>query len=97
MAMPIIPIIHRAPPARRGRTSPVAQSNIAEGQGRRNAGHVTHSLQIAQGSLCEAEAQVLLAQRLGFLEAKAAERLLGQAGEVGRLVTGVAKSLEARS
>ncbi|CAN5441595.1 MAG: four helix bundle protein [Acidobacteria bacterium] len=72
-------------------------SNIAEGQGRRNDGHFKHSLQMAHGSLCEAEAQVLLAQRLGFLKAEAADRLLDQAGEVGRLVTGLTKSLEARS
>jgi four helix bundle protein len=72
-------------------------SNIAEGQGRRNDGHFKHSLQMAHGSLCEVETQVLLAQRLGFLETDAADRLLGQAGEVGRLITGLSNSLKARS
>jgi four helix bundle protein len=71
-------------------------SNIAEGQGRRADGHFKHSLQWPMDR-CARWNQVLLAQRLGFLETDAADRLLGQAGEVGRLITGLSNSLKTRS
>jgi four helix bundle protein len=68
-------------------------SNIAEGQGRRADGYFKNSLQIAHGSVREAETQILLGQRLAFLDGPTAERLLDQAAEVGRLITGLANSL----
>jgi four helix bundle protein len=68
-------------------------SNIAEGQGRRADGYFKNSLLIAHGSVREAETQILLGQRLGFLDAQTTERLLDQAAEVGRLITGLANSL----
>ncbi|MBI4178447.1 four helix bundle protein [bacterium] len=42
-------------------------SNIAEGYGRRTTGDYHHFLNIAFGSLCELETQLMLAARLGFL------------------------------
>jgi four helix bundle protein len=72
-------------------------SNIAEGKGRRADGQLKHSLSIAQGSLSEAETQLILAQRLGFLDGPTAENLLEQAREVGRLINGLANSLGERT
>jgi four helix bundle protein len=69
-------------------------SNIAEGQGRRADGEFRHSLSIARGSLCEAETQLIIGCRLEYLDRPEMERLLAQADEVGRLITGLANSLE---
>ena len=72
-------------------------SNIAEGQGRRTTGAFLQHLSIAHGSLRETETQMLLAARLGYLSDKAAASLMKQAGEVGRLITGLANSLSKSS
>jgi four helix bundle protein len=72
-------------------------SNIAEGQGRRADGAFRNCLSIAHGSLREAETQLILGQRLGYLDEKTADRLLEQAAEIGRLINGLANSLKADS
>lgn len=63
-------------------------SNVAEGQGRRSDGAFSQHLSIAHGSLRELETQVLVAGRLGYLDAVRVEALMAKASEVGRLVTG---------
>jgi four helix bundle protein len=68
-------------------------SNIAEGQGRNSRGEFRHYLSIAQGSLKEIETQVLIAIALGYLGEKQADMLMARTAEVGRLVTGLSKSL----
>ena len=60
-------------------------SNIAEGQGRGVGAEFRHHLRISQGSLQEMETQMLLAQRLGYLDADDVETALCIAAEVGRL------------
>src|SRR5688500_3857401 len=42
-------------------------SNIAEGQGRRTDNEYAHFVSIANGSLHEAETQILIAERLSYL------------------------------
>jgi four helix bundle protein len=66
---------------------------IAEGQGRRADAEFRHFLSIAHGSIREVETCVLLGQRLQYLAAPDAERLLEHTSEVGRLVTGLASVL----
>ena len=68
-------------------------ANIAEGQGRRTRGEFGNQLSIAHGSIRELETHVMLAERLELLEAPVTQALLGRLGEVGRLVTGLQKSL----
>lgn len=68
-------------------------SNIAEGQGRGAGNEFTHHLRIAQGSLQEVETQILLAERLQYLESSRVSNLLEMAAEVGRLNRGLHKSL----
>lgn len=70
-------------------------SNIAEGQGRNSVKEFLHFLSIAYGSLREAETQILIAGRLGYLEQKQVASLMELAGEVGRLLNGLSKSLAA--
>ena len=48
-------------------------SNIAEGCGRGTNPQLVHFLDIALGSACELETQVVIAQNLHFLEEKEAE------------------------
>ncbi len=68
-------------------------SNIAEGQGRGVGKEFAHHLRIANGSRQEVETQVLLAERLAFIDARAAQALLAASGEVGRLLAGLMKSI----
>ena len=69
-------------------------ANIAEGQGRRTRGEFVHHLSIAHGSVRELETHILIARRLKLLGDQVAAALLDSASEVGRLVTGLRKSLE---
>ncbi len=68
-------------------------SNIAEGQGRGSDPDFARLLWIAHGSVREAETQLIISGRLGFLEKMDMERLLRDASEIGRLITGLRKSI----
>lgn len=68
-------------------------SNIAEGQGRRSTKEFLHHLSIAYGSLSETETQILIAERLRYLPKERSEELIGMCGEVGRIINGLARSL----
>jgi four helix bundle protein len=69
-------------------------SNIAEGQGRGSAKEFSYFLAIAQGSLRELETQMLIAQRLTYIDGQQADRFLNLSSEVGRLIIGLKKSLK---
>jgi len=56
-------------------------------------GHLKH-LGYAMGSLVEAETQIILAKRLGYMNDEAAKALLGLAAEIGRMLNGLISSLE---
>jgi len=71
-------------------------SNIAEGAARRTTGEFLQFVGIAQGSLAEAETQLLLAQRLGYLAKGDASALLGAGAEISRMLAGLATSLRRR-
>ncbi len=68
-------------------------SNIAEGQGRQSPGDFARFLAVAYGSVREIETQVLIAERLGYLNATATTSLIDSAAEIGRLVNGLRQSL----
>jgi four helix bundle protein len=71
-------------------------SNIAEGQGRASTREFLHHLSIARGSLLEVETQVLWARRLGYSAPSLLDHLLTSTAELGRLINGLYRSLEAR-
>jgi four helix bundle protein len=71
-------------------------ANIAEGAERAGTAEFLQFLSIASGSLAESETLLVLAERLGMLPEKASEELLGQAGEINRMLTGLRRSLIAR-
>jgi len=70
-------------------------SNIAEVKGRRGAREFAHYLSIAHGSLCELETQIEIARRLGYLPPPSVIPLEGHIAEVGRLIRGLLRRLNA--
>jgi four helix bundle protein len=68
-------------------------SNIAEGEGRKSPIEFRRYLIIALGSLKEAETQILLSEALRYFKPNKAGKLMTMAAEVGRLITGLSKSL----
>ena len=68
-------------------------SNIAEGAGRITKGEFIQSIGHARGSLLELETQLIVAQRLGYLDSNRSEDLLETANEVGKLANGLIRSL----
>jgi four helix bundle protein len=71
-------------------------SNIAEGQGRNSTREFLKHLGYSNGSLYEAETQVILAFRLGYFSDEVRKRLLDMAGEIGRILNGLTAALERR-
>ncbi len=68
-------------------------SNIAEGHGRKATGAYINHLSIAYGSLVELETQIQIAVRLNFTQEDIAVTLLNQMDEIGKMLTGLKKSL----
>ena len=68
-------------------------SNIAEGQAHYNRGEFLHFLRHAAGSLAEVETQLLVAERLGYVDHPLAEELFERIHEVGRVLSGLIASL----
>jgi four helix bundle protein len=72
-------------------------SNIAEGQGRQTTGEFRQFLGHARGSLLETETQILLSERLEYLDSKTTEVIVEHAAELGRILNGLIRSLEKSS
>jgi len=70
--------------------------NIAEGHARQSTREFLHSLSIAAGSLAEVETQLILAARLNYLEQARLDELLLKSDEIGKMIRGLRKSLQAR-
>lgn len=69
-------------------------SNIAEGQGRHGAAEFRHFLRQATGSLMELETQVLISERLRYINSETAIRILDSSAELGRILNGLMNSLK---
>ena len=72
-------------------------ANIAESCGRRSLRDEAHLLQVAFGSACEIETELLLARELGYLSADAHEQLNTDLVEVKRMLGTLAARTFARS
>jgi four helix bundle protein len=68
-------------------------SNIAEGQGRKSPREFHRFLSVAHGSVREIETQVLIAERLPYLDSATKSQLMERAAEIGRLLNGLMNSL----
>jgi len=71
-------------------------ANVAEGAGRRTAGEFMHFVGIARGSLAELETLIVLSRRLGYIEEPTYRALYDDLLELGRMTTGLIRSLEER-
>ncbi len=72
-------------------------SNIAEGAGRHGSKEFLHFLGVASGSLAEVETILILAQRMGMADSEQVTELLAQAAEIGRMLSGLKRSLNSRT
>lgn len=71
-------------------------SNVAEGCARRSSGDFVRFLSIARGSLAEAETQLIIAERLGYIGQAELGTLLEDAAEISRMLAGLINKLEMR-
>ena len=71
-------------------------SNIAEGAARRSTPDFLRFLSISRASLAEAETQLIIAERLGYIDAVALTALLDAADEISRMSSGLISKLEER-
>jgi four helix bundle protein len=68
-------------------------SNVAEGSGRNSNRDQARFLQIARGSICELECQLLLARDIGYLTAETWSALDRPCREIGKMLNGLIRSL----
>jgi four helix bundle protein len=71
-------------------------ANIAEGAGRRTPGEFIQFASIARGSLAELETLIVLAHRLSYIDDATYKRVNDDLFELGRMATGLIKSLQER-
>ncbi len=69
-------------------------ANIAEGHGRESTGSFIHSLRIAQGSTKEVETHLLLAARVGLLDAAGAAPAMSRCSEIGKMLRSLIRALQ---
>lgn len=68
-------------------------ANIAEGRERNHTKEFIRFLSIAKGSLAEFETLTLLTQRLNYISEDNSKIILLKAAEVGRMITGLQRTL----
>ena len=71
-------------------------SNLSEGCGRDSTKEFLHFIAIAVGSICELETQLLLSQRLKYINMSDLETVLGLLTETRRTIRGLQKALKAK-
>jgi four helix bundle protein len=70
-------------------------ANLAERAGRRSQKEFAYFLSNSQGSASELETELIIANRLGYLDEATFARLIAQLERIGRLITGLARHLSA--
>lgn len=70
--------------------------NIAEGNKRRSAREYIHFLRISAGSVGELEFQILLSERLGYLQETVAEWIRTMLAEIERMLDALIRSLKSK-
>jgi four helix bundle protein len=75
------------------RASVSIPSNVAEGHGRTSTRDFLHFLSISHGSLKEVETQIIIAERLKYIDCQTKDHLFEKTSEVGRLISGLSNSL----
>jgi four helix bundle protein len=72
-------------------------SNIAEGHALKQTQAYIRHIAIASGSLAELETQLEISDRLGYVSSEAKQVVTDQANEVGRMLTGLRRSLQSKT
>ncbi len=72
-------------------------SNIAEGQAHYSHREFLHFLRHSAGSLAEVETQLLIAERIGYIDQASTASLIKKAHEVGRILNGLMSSLREKN
>ncbi len=72
-------------------------TNIAEGAKRQGKQDYARFLNIAEGSLSEAEYLVILSRDLCYIPAETAEAVLAEASEIARMLHGLRTKVESRA
>jgi four helix bundle protein len=78
------------------RASVSIAANIAEGLGRESTASSIHFLRIAQGSQKDLETHMIIAERVGLLDAERCEPPSQRTEGIGRMLRNLIRSLEAR-
>ena len=68
-------------------------SNIAEGWGRASTQDFIRFLRISRGSLMELETQILLAAKLGYIQAEQRNQIINHTDELSRMLIGTINGL----
>ncbi|MGB8510553.1 MAG: four helix bundle protein [Pyrinomonadaceae bacterium] len=72
-------------------------ANIAEGAARHSGKEFSHFLLNAQGSASELETELLIAQRLGYIDQSRFTELRASLDKIGRLITGLDQHLRQKN
>jgi four helix bundle protein len=72
-------------------------ANLAEGCGRRGDREFRRFVDVAMGSACELECEVVLSADLGLLGMPVQEQMLDTVQEVKRMLSGLAKQLDTQN
>jgi four helix bundle protein len=72
-------------------------ANIAEGAGCYSKREFAHFLSNAQGSASELETELIISNRLNYLDETTYSRLIEQLERIGRLITGLSKHVGSSS
>lgn len=68
-------------------------SNIVEGAGRNSNKDFDHFLSMANGSACELETQLIIAQRMNYLSAEKLQILSSMLEEISKMIFALKKTL----
>jgi four helix bundle protein len=69
-------------------------ARIAEGHGRSQTRDYVYQLSLAHGTLMEAETQIIIAEKLQYINNTQSEPLLSKSSELGRMLHGLMNSLQ---
>ena len=68
-------------------------SNIAEGAARNSRKEFINYLHIAQGSIAELETQIVISDKLNFIDSSQTEFLVREIDEISKMIIGLQRSL----
>ena len=69
-------------------------ANIAEGAARQSTKEFSHFLAIAQGSASELETELLIAERLGYLDSGIYKEMYNELNTIARMIVGLSQHLK---